>query len=311
MKKPWGSTPRTRPTSSDGIHQSQQAHDREGEMTLQLIMWNVQHGSAIYINTPNGKDIAIDLGADDNFSPLQHILSKGHRLDHATITHPHMDHIDDILNFDPVSPGTLLAPKHLTESDIRDSNPKPNQLAEAKIQKYLEIRNRYSSPISPQEDIKSPQNNGGVSIETFIPYQSSKGNLNNHSVVTTMEYSGVKILIPGDNESSSWEELLKLPEFRSAIANTHVLVAAHHGRESGFHRPLFDHFNPLITLISDGRAVGTSVTGKYNDVTRGWKVRRRNGATQERKCVTTRNDGHIEVSVDTGNPIGSLSVLID
>ena len=31
------------------------------EMTLQLLAWNVQHGSAIYIQTPNGKHIAIDL----------------------------------------------------------------------------------------------------------------------------------------------------------------------------------------------------------------------------------------------------------
>ena len=43
-----------------------------------------------------------------------------------TITHPHMDHIDDILNFDLLSPGTLLIPRHLTEDDIRGGNPEPN-----------------------------------------------------------------------------------------------------------------------------------------------------------------------------------------
>ena len=36
-------------------------------------MWNVQHGSAVYIQTPNGKHIAIDLGAGDAFSLLQHL----------------------------------------------------------------------------------------------------------------------------------------------------------------------------------------------------------------------------------------------
>ena len=280
-------------------------------MTLKLITWNVQHGSAIYINTPNGKDIAIDLGADDNFSPLKYILSSGHTLDHVTITHPHMDHIDDILNFDLLSPGTLLIPRHLTEDDIRGGNPKPNQLAEAKTQKYLEIRRRYSKDVEPKEDVKLPQNNGGVTIQRFVPTQCSKGNLNNHSVVTVLEYSGVKFLIPGDNESPSWEELLKRPEFRSAIAGTDVLVAAHHGRESGFYRPLFEHFKPRITLISDGRAVGTSVTGKYDDVTQGWTVSRRSGTTQKRKCVTTRSDGHIEVTVTPGNTSTTLEILID
>lgn len=280
-------------------------------MTLQLVVWNVQHGSATHIRTPNDKDIAIDLGAGYGFSPLEHLWRSGRRLDHATITHPHMDHIDDILNFDLVSTGTLLTPKHLTEDDIRGGNPKPNQDAEAKIQKYLEIRRRYSNPVGPQDDVDLPQNNGGVSIQTFIPHQSSTGNLNNHSVVTTLQYNGVKILIPGDNEPPSWDELLGQQQFVNAILGTHVLIASHHGRESGFHGPLFDYFNPLITLISDGRAVGTSVTGKYDDVTKGWTVHRRNGTTQKRKCVTTRNDGHIEVRIIPGNPRPTLEVIVD
>ena len=281
-------------------------------MPLKLMMWNVQHGSSVYIQTPNGQHIVIDLGAGAAFSPLHHLWRNGvQRLDHVTITHPHMDHIDDILNFDLLPPRTLLTPKHLTEEDIRGGNPKPSQEAEAKIQKYIEVRRRYSSPVGPQDDVNLPQNNGGVSIGTFVPIQSSTGNLNNHSVATVLEYSGVKILIPGDNESASWEELLNRGDFVPAIAGTHVLVASHHGRESGFHSPLFDHFRPIITLISDGRTADTSATARYTDVTKGWSVRRRNGTRQDRKCVTTRNDGTIEVTITSGNPMGSMDVLID
>ena len=281
-------------------------------MTLRLILWDVQHGSAAYIQTPNDKHIAIDLGADDAFSPLQHLWNSGvQRLDHITITHAHMDHIDDILNFDLLAPGTLLTPKHLTEADIRDGNPKPSQETEAKLRKYLEVRRSYCNPVDPKYDIDLPQNNGGVLIKTFVPTQYSTGNLNNHSVVTSLEYSGVKVLIPGDNESASWEELLDRDDFVAAITGTHVLVAAHHGRESGFHSALFDHFTPTITLISDGRTVGTSATSWYTDVTKGWPVRRRNGTEQDRKCVTTRKDGIIDVTINSGHPIGSLDVLID
>ena len=281
-------------------------------MPLRLAIWNLQHGSAAYIQTPNGKHIAIDLGASKAFSPLQHLRRNGvQQLDHVTITHPHMDHIDDILNFDLLAPRTLRTPKHLTEDDIRDGNPKPSQEAEAKIQKYLEVRRRYSSPVGTQDRVDLPQNNGGVSIKRFAPTQSSTGNLNNHSVVTVLEYSGVKILLPGDNESASWEELLNRGDFVAAIAGTHVLVASHHGRESGFHSPLFDHFRPAITLISDGRTVDTSATSRYTNVTKGWLVRRRNGTRQDRKCVTTRNDGTIEVTITSGKPIGSMGVLID
>ena len=282
-------------------------------MPLQLIVWNVQHGSAAYIETPNGKRIAIDLGADDAFSPLAHLWQQGIRkLDHVTITHPHMDHIDDILNFDAMAPTTLWTPRHLTENDIRSGNPKPSQETETKIRKYLEITGRYTGSLTPQDDVARPENNGGVSVKTFIPSQASTGNLNNHSVVTVLEYSGVKILIPGDNEPPSWDELLNRRDFVTAIAGTHVLVASHHGRESGFHSPLFDHFHPLITLISDGRVVDTSATARYTNVTQGRPVSRRNRTTQDRKCVTTRNDGHIEVAVDVNSAgQGTLGVTID
>ena len=281
-------------------------------MPLRLIVWNVQHGSAACIQTPNGKNIVIDLGAGDTFSPLQHLRQNGiQKLDHVTITHPHMDHIDDILNFDWLTPGTLLTPKHLTEEDIRGGNSKASEEAEAKIRKYLEIRRRYSGTLTPQEDVCLPANNGDVSIQSFVPTQSSLGNLNNHSVVTVLEYSGVKILIPGDNESASWEELLGQQRFVNAIADTNVLVASHHGRESGFYRPLFDHFQPLITLISDGRAVDTSATNRYSALTKGWKVSRRNDFQQQRKCVTTRNDGHIEVTITPDNRSTTLDVRID
>ena len=282
-------------------------------MPLQLMVWNVQHGSAAYIQTPNGKHIAIDLGADDAFSPLAHLWQSGIRkLDHVTITHPHMDHIDDILNFDAIDPTTLLTPRHLTENDIRSGNLKPSQETEAKIRKYLEITERYRYSVAPQNDVTKPENYGGVSVKTFIPSQASTGNLNNHSVVTVLEYSGVKILIPGDNELPAWDELLNRRDFVTAIAGTHVLVASHHGRDSGFHGPLFDYFKPLITLISDGRVVDNSATARYTNVTHGKQVIRRNGTGQYRKCVTTRNDGTIKVVVGVNSAgQGTLDVTID
>lgn len=282
-------------------------------MSLRFIMWDVQHGSAALIRTPNGKNIVIDLGAGDSFSPLKSLKEAGiGHVDQVTITHPHMDHIDDILNFDLLTPGTFRSPKQLTENDIRGNNPPLNQEAEAKIQKYLEIRQRYSSPVGPQDDVELPQNNGGALIKTFVPWQSSKSNLNNHSVVTVIEYSGVKILVPGDNESPSWQELLGQSDFVSAIKNTHVLVAAHHGRASGFHQPLFEHFSPLITLVSDGRTVDTSVTSRYTGVSRGWDVDKRSGGREKRYCLTTRNDGWLDVEITPiPGQVGSLKVTIN
>jgi len=265
------------------------------------------------VRTPNGQQIAIDLGADEGFSPLLHLkYGMGiNQLDKVIITHPHLDHIEDILHFDLLCPRVLMRPRQLTAADISNGHGTVGSNAAQIYQKYLEIDARYCGPVHTVNDPALPTNNGGVSILSFLPNQSPKTNLNNHSIVTVIEYEGVKILSPGDNEPPSWEELLKYGAFQKAIENTHVLVAPHHGRVSGFHRPLFDHISPVLTVISDGRYVDTSATGRYSARTRGWNVQKRSGGTEDRKCVTTRNDGAIDITIEP-NPYGTgyLSVSI-
>ena len=283
-------------------------------MTLRFITWNVAHGSAALIQTPNGQQIAVDLGSDAWFSPLQHMKYRMgiDQLDKVIITHPHMDHIEDILNFDLLSPRILMRPRQLTADDISAGHNNVGPEAVQIYQKYLEIDDRYTRPVESTDDPDSAAINGGASIMTFSPSHSPKTNLNNHSIVTVIEYRGVKILSPGDNESPSWDELLANIAFREAIRNTHVLVAPHHGRESGFHPDLFNYISPLLTIISDGRTVDTSATGRYSTKTKGWTVLRRSGSSEVRKCVTTRNDGMVETIISPNQRgIGSLDVIVD
>ena len=281
-------------------------------MPLTFMTWDVQHGSATYISTPNNKRIAIDLGAGE-FSPMRHIRASGiNQLDEVIITHPHLDHIDDILNFDLLDPQFLARPQHLTESDIWAGNQKASAEVQDKIRKYCELNNRFTTPGDPRLNPEDPANNGGVTIERFQPSQCPKSNLNDHSVVTVISYLGVKILSPGDNEACSWEELLKMPRFKQAIAGTNILIAAHHGRESGFYKDLVDYFTPLITIVSDGRAQDTNASSRYSAVSKGWDVKKRSGGKEKRYCLTTRTDGTIEVKVDRGqNEQTVLDVLIN
>ncbi len=215
------------------------------------------------------------------------------------------------MNFDLLCPRILLRPQQITAADTSNVHGTVGPNAAQIYQKYLEIGARYCGPVQTVDDPTLPANNGGVSIVSFLPNQSPKSNLNNHSIVTVIEYQGVNILSPGDNEPPSWEELLEDAAFEKAIENTHVLVAPHHGRVSGFHRPLFDHISPLLTIISDGRFVDTSATGRYSAQTKGWNVQKRSGGTENRKCVTTRNDGAIGITIEP-NPYGTgyLSVSI-
>lgn len=286
-------------------------------MPLQIIIWDVQHGSAAHILTPNGKNIVIDLGAGNAtqgaFSPLQYLWRRGVRtIDHLIITHPHLDHIDDILNLEKFRLHVVELPWHLTERDVINSQQVLSDIAEQKVEKYFDLRDQFVEKVHPDNDVLMRRNNGGVEFTTFHPRHSPGQNLNNHSVVTVLEYQGLKILIPGDNEESSWDELFSIPSFKQTIPGTKALVASHHGRQSGYYTPLFNYIQPLITLVSDGRTVDTSATSRYSAKSKGWEVHRRNGPKQMRKCLTTRNDGHIEVLVDKNfRGQTTLKVMID
>ncbi len=267
---------------------------------VKFMFWDVQHGSAAYIQTPDGKHIVIDLGkgsyndSDEDFSPLLHLKNNWNveELDAVIITHPHRDHLDDIINFDELSPKVLSRPKHLSEDDIKSGNRDEDSDV---IEEYIKIDKRYNNPVPSEENPFLSDNNGGVEIEKFTPSSCATSNLNNHSIVTVISHSNLKILIPGDNEPGSWNELHEKKDFVSAIKNTDILVAPHHGRKSGFSEELFKHISPRLTIVSDGRFCDSSATDRYSTNSSGWKVHKRSGGSEDRNCITTRSDGVIEV----------------
>ena len=271
---------------------------------LKIVVWDVQHGHAVYFQTPGGQDFVIDLGtgsygdSDYEFSPLLHLKRKYDvvQLDGVIITHPHRDHLDDIFNFAKLNPQILYRPTHLSERDIRAGNQEGDKDI---IDEYIAINNRFTGPIDPRTDAFLPANNGGAQIDTFIPRSCATSNLNNHSIVTVISCAGSKIIIPGDNEPPSWNELLERQDFVSAIKGTYILLAPHHGRESGFSSELFKHISPYLTIISDGPS-DTSASDKYSNKSKGWTVYKRSGDKEERKCITTRKDGVIEVDFGKG-----------
>lgn len=275
---------------------------------LTIYFWDVQHGHAVYINTPNNRHFVIDLGIgsyigphgqDQTFSPLKYIKNVlgVNKLDGVIITHPHADHLDDIFNLNLFPPDVLTRPYHLTEEAIR----KGNQYKEKKIiDAYLDINSRYIGGVPDDTNPYNSINNGDVSFKKFHPMSCADSNLNNHSIVSVLSYLGVKIIIPGDNESCSWNELLEIPDFIKSICGKGVLLASHHGRESGFCDKIFEYFTPYVTVISDTSHSGTSCTDKYYQKSEGWNVRNSKNATNKRYCLTTRSDGYVKVEI--GNP---------
>jgi len=286
-------------------------------MSLRILIHNVGHGQSIHAFTPANQVIVIDLGCSETFSPLAWLRHKNGTttIDSLVITHPHGDHIDEILILkkNGIKVRQFWRPNWLTEDEVRAANQAAYQ---DNVTAYLQMSETFSDPIPYERLIGNPAVTGGVKITRFASKSCGRSNINNHSGVVVFEYAGSKVIIPGDNEPPSWRELLEQSEFVDVTSSPDIFMASHHGRESGYCADLFDEKNgigkPKLTVISDGRKQDTDATSRYSYHASGWKVHSRAGdPSTERLCVTTRSDGFIDIKIGHDENRPFLSVTKD
>lgn len=270
-----------------------------------MTVWDVQLGLAVHVKAPNGKYIVIDLGTgtyeSGNYAPI--LKRKFDNIAYMILTHPHLDHISDILNFDRNQPKILHRPTSLTNAEVMEG---VRYCDKDKFEKYCEINDRYSSPVSVDNEnyIRNPDNYGGLDIQTFSTSACDHSNFNNFSIITVFALSGIKVVVCGDNEKESLDILMKRSDFRDAVRNADVLVAPHHGRDSAYHYDFVSLVNPRITIISDTNKSDASASDKYTRMSRGCFVNGKN-----RSCLTTRKDGNINVIFGEYDDFGYSRVL--
>ena len=115
-------------------------------MAKQAIMkvYDVQLGLAIHIKAPNGKYLVIDLGTGNdesgNTSPLS--LLQNEDIHYMILTHPHLDHIDDILQIDDNPPTILWRAKSIKNEEVMDG---VRECDKPKFEKYCEINTQELS----------------------------------------------------------------------------------------------------------------------------------------------------------------------
>ncbi len=182
---------------------------------VEMVFWDVQHGHSTYIKSPNDKYIIVDLGTGSHkksnreFSPIRHLKSnwKVEQLECLIITHPHLDHIDDILNIDLLNPRNFIRPVQLTNSEVMSG---VRESDKPKFRKYCNLNNKHKSIFNTNYKF------GEMNIKIFSPISCAHSNFNNHSSITIIEYAGIKVVIPGDNEKCSFDELLSSRAFKNS-----------------------------------------------------------------------------------------------
>lgn len=254
-------------------------------------VWDVELGLAIHIKAPNGKYIVVDLGRKTNFSPLYQL--KNEDVGYMVITHPHKDHIEDISNISYARPDVLWRVHSFSREELLDRAQNASDVNI--INRYCDFIDGYNGSLSEEKDPTTENPFDGLTAEVFQTSLCGKSNINNFSGIVILKLGFIKIVICGDNESASFNILMGNSDFKDAIKDTDILVAAHHGRESGFHNDFVSLANPLLTIVSDTKNPDTTASCRYSAKSRGLNVYDKWGNHSVRKCLTTRSDGNIEI----------------
>lgn len=268
----------------------------------ELYVWDVENGTAIYVKTPNGKNVVIDCGASDDFLPAECLKnSLVVSIDFLVISHPHRDHIEGLEGItDILSDRSLFSRnKEITKDLMIKSN--VDLKDDEELKRYFALSEKYTG-ICPEDESPQKPKWGAECVFTYFNNKYSEngevGNstINNLSLVTFIEFGKDVVLYGGDMEESGWEEMLENGEFEALLKKTTIYIASHHGNKSGLSSELFKHLKPKLTIISSSKKRDYDAAKEYCDHTTGMGVFK-DGEQKTRKVVTTRNDGHIHVTL--------------
>lgn len=261
---------------------------------MKLEIFNVEHGQCALLTGDEGEHMLIDCGHNSTtgWRPSSHLKNLGvQTLDRLIVTNYDEDHVSDLPNIlDELKIRILMRNKSVNSGDLYAL--KSECGCGAGIESLAEMINRFTHPIT---DLPSF---GGLEITSFCNrYPNDFDDENNLSLVVILSWPNFKICFPGDMEKAGWLKLLERHDFREAVSDLNVLVASHHGRESGCCEELFTQTNlePNVIVISD-----ENIQYKTQEDTTEWYAAKAIGYEyngQIRKVFSTRKDGKISFEI--------------
>ena len=274
-----------------------------GNMFLRV--WDVEHGACAILhhslNNVAQKLAMIDSGDTAYWTPSTFIRRSMNRtqLDFLFITNADQDHMSGLQGL--WDAGIAVPVWH--------RNPSMNAAAFQAIKRlsgpltkdarrYLQNLTELTHPVA----LPFNENMGGITASMFWNTYPQFQATNDLSLVVFIRFGTFNILFPGDLEGPGWRNLLTNPSFRTALAGVDVLVASHHGRESGYCAEVFEYCKPQAIVMSDKAIVHDTqgMTQTYrNHVIRNYP----SGvyvqtSSKRRHVLTTRRDGWIQFAVN-------------
>ena len=284
---------------------------------MRIVVFDVGNASCNYICSPNKYAMMIDCGSSsDKTNPVDIIKywnsieslrskpfctlnGKTYPLALLHITHPDNDHVRNADRVYKELTPYLLCRTYSEKYDDSDT-------IDESYKKKLDLEYRGDNAESV---------NWGFDYEcTFsIPIEIVKSDFNlkdkvrnNSSIIRYIRYKGVRFLFTGDLETPGWDWLANNNPFFSLLMKQgiDVLIAPHHGHDSGFPKALFDLTGNVRTIVlskdTEASKEGSDVYSGYSNYANGVVYYNTNDKRNYYgKVLTTRSNGNIYVSVDT------------
>lgn len=246
---------------------------------------NVGQGDSTYIELADGTDILIDGGESKYGTTVVNYLKnleKNIDLEYVIATHPDSDHVGglqevfkqlDVKNFYyPVD-----AP-HNTQTWNNVLN-----LAKAEGCKVLDAKSGTTLNI------------GGAVLKFAHPATDYKDN-NEDSVVTLLDYNNTEVLLTGDAESTTENDMVN----QNLVGDVDVLKVGHHGSNSSTTQAFLNKVKPEHSVISVGEnsyghPTSTILNRLVNSGSKVWR-------TDKNGNVILTTDGYTYSIKANGNP---------
>lgn len=277
-------------------------------MTCHLIIYNVKLGQCIGVLPHDQTDYAmmVDCGHDDDFHPIDDFgryLPKTNgqpskpSLRSLVLTNYDHDHFSGLPNLNKSAKiESVLVPRNLSMEEIRALK---SQSTDA-LDTLEHIRSTYTAAVT---DYNPPFTR---KVYSLTQAELARANIpietNHLSQMVFVKYGDTTFCIPGDLEDRSWELMLAKADVQAWLKDTNILMAPHHGRLNGYHEGIFKYCKPACVILSDKSIVHDTqkdMAALYAGHVRGNGITYASttGDAVRRKTLTTRNDGHILVSV--------------
>lgn len=213
----------------------------QSDNRLHVAFLDVGQGDAIFIQTPNGRQLLIDGGRypSETLDQLGRQLPFWDRsIDIVMATHPDADHVAGLVDVVERYNVALL----ITNGAGEDSDSDYAALLAAADERGTDVHIAQKG-----ESIRLDE---GVLIDILHSGDVGKpDSRNNASIVARLSYGALSVLLTGDAEESSEMRMLQ----EGAPIQSAVLKAGHHGANTSSGAEFLETVAPQIVVISVGR----------------------------------------------------------